>query len=84
MRQYLAGPLVGSHLQTDGCAIHGRLDLSFGVIQVPPGAVCTHPCLASTLVGPHLKRVKQPVSDRRSRQRLASSCNLWPAEFLSP
>lgn len=31
MLQYLAGPLVGSHLQTDGCAIQGSLDLSFGV-----------------------------------------------------
>lgn len=52
---YLARPLVGPHLQADGGVVHGWLDLNFGVIQVPPGAVCVHSCLAGALVGPHLK-----------------------------
>lgn len=55
MLQYLARPLVGAHLQTDGGLVHRGLNLSFGVVQVPPGAVCIHPCLTGTLVGPHLE-----------------------------
>lgn len=56
--QYLACSFVGSHLQTDGGVVHGGLDLSFGIIQVPPSAICIHTCLTGTLVGPHLKKEK--------------------------
>lgn len=56
MLQYLTCPLVSAHLQANGCVVHGRLDMSFGVIQVPSGAICIHTCLTGTLVGPHLKQ----------------------------
>lgn len=55
MVQYLARSLVGAHLQADGALVHGGQDLSFGVVEVPPGAVRIHPRLTGTLVGPHLK-----------------------------
>lgn len=53
--QYLARSLVGAHLQADGALVHRGLDLSFGVVEVPPGAVRIHPRLTGTLVGAHLK-----------------------------
>lgn len=56
MLPYLAGPFVCSHLQTDGCVVHGGLDLHLVVVQVPPCAVRIHTCLAGTLVGPHLEK----------------------------
>lgn len=53
---YLAGPLVGAHLQTDGRVVHGGQDVSLGIVEVPPGAVCIHARLAGTLIRPHLRR----------------------------
>lgn len=53
---YLAGPLVGAHLQTDGRVVHGGKDVSLVVVKVPPGAVCVHARLAGTLIRPHLRK----------------------------
>lgn len=58
---YLACPLVGSHLQTDGGVVSRGQHWTFGVIQMPPGAVRVHTCLAGTLVGPHLQRANTKI-----------------------
>lgn len=76
--QYLARSLVGAHLQADGALVHGGLNLSFGVVEVPPGAVRIHPCLTSTLVGPHLKtkhtitKSQDKETTRQCQRRIAS------------
>lgn len=72
MLQYLARALVGAHLQADGCLVHGGLNLGFGVVEVPPCAVCIHAHLTGSLVGPHLKakaHTKKGVKTRRQEDR---------------
>lgn len=80
MFQYLARPLVGAHLQTDGGLVHGALNFSFRVVQVSPGAIGVHPCLAGTLVGPHLKdkntQYRRSVEDNDAALHNITACFL--------